>query len=65
MILIVSLGCLYILMQHTGELGVEVNFTPDTRYLNWTTTFPGVTLCEEHSTKYALRRFDAMYRKYA
>ncbi|KAJ8733860.1 hypothetical protein PYW07_014411 [Mythimna separata] len=59
--LIACMGCLYVMMKHAGHYGVEVNFTPDTRYLNWTTTFPGVTLCEEIATKFALRKFSALY----
>lgn len=64
MTLIASMGGLYLMMQHAGDEGVEVNFTLDTLYLNWTTTFPGVTLCEEIATKFALRKFSALYRKY-
>uniref|UniRef100_A0A2A4JGG5 Uncharacterized protein n=1 Tax=Heliothis virescens TaxID=7102 RepID=A0A2A4JGG5_HELVI len=61
--LIASMGCLYLMLEDAGHLGVEVNFTPDTLYLNWTTTFPAVTVCEQHSTKIALRKFTALYRK--
>lgn len=64
MVLIACFFCLYLMMEDTGDLRVKVNFTPDTLYLNWTTTFPGVTVCEEYSTKLALRKFTKLYRKY-
>ncbi|KAF9815024.1 hypothetical protein SFRURICE_010582 [Spodoptera frugiperda] len=61
MVLIACFFCLYLMMEDTGDLRVKVNFTPDTLYLNWTTTFPGVTVCEEYSTKLALRKFTKLY----
>ncbi|KAL0895500.1 hypothetical protein ABMA27_011610 [Loxostege sticticalis] len=58
-ILLISSGCLYLLL--VVERGGQVNFTPETRYLPWTTAFPAVTVCEAYSLKPAQRKFSALY----
>ncbi|KAI5642294.1 amiloride-sensitive sodium channel domain-containing protein [Phthorimaea operculella] len=60
-VVLVSLGCLYVLLMHVVTAGSEVSYTAETRYLPWTTSFPGVTICEIYIAKLAQKKLTALY----
>ncbi|XP_049888072.1 uncharacterized protein LOC126382297 [Pectinophora gossypiella] len=60
-VLVVSTGCLYLLLVPVVARGADVSFTADTRYLPWTTTFPAVSICELYHPKMAQRKFTELY----
>ncbi|CAH2099639.1 unnamed protein product [Euphydryas editha] len=61
LILLIFTGCLYLLLMPLVQRGNAIGFTPDTRYLHWTTTFPGVTVCESYIPKTALKKLSENY----
>lgn len=43
----------------------DVNFVPNTLYLDWNTIFPAVTVCETYlGYKNTLKKLTDLYRKY-
>lgn len=61
-VLLACSGCLYLLLVNVAEKGAEVNYTPDTLYLTWTTAFPAVTVCEAFDAKYVGQKLAEIYR---
>ncbi|XP_061709501.1 acid-sensing ion channel 2-like [Cydia pomonella] len=45
-VLVASAGCMAVLLTPSARDSAALSYTPDTRYLLWTTTFPAVTVCE-------------------
>ncbi|CAH2262149.1 jg26806 [Pararge aegeria aegeria] len=62
LLLLVFTGCIYLLLVPVIQRAGSVSFTPDTRYLNWNTKFPGVTVCEEYTPKIVVKE---MLEKYS
>lgn len=62
--LILSSGCLYLLLGRVLRVGVEVNFTPNTLYLSWNTVFPAVTVLETYNVKTTQKKLAARYRNF-
>ncbi|CAG9107378.1 unnamed protein product [Plutella xylostella] len=64
LIVVGSGGCLYLLLLSIVAHNEHISFTPDTLYLDWTTMFPAVTICElytDYGYKDALDKFQRLY----